>query len=186
MQPLLDDLRKLQFPRSAKSPLSSQAEFLQWADQVKPRLSFNPKLIDQFSSAVALVDSQRALRLPMDTAINEAIGIVNQAVLELEIKERTSSAASHLSPEQTRLEFPKQLTLKWIWENAHWQVYATFVGALIGAFGLGVWVSDLKFALLQPTAKAATGHSSPVQENLQRPNPPSETAVQVNTASAPK
>ncbi|MCW5658418.1 MAG: hypothetical protein KIT60_12000 [Burkholderiaceae bacterium] len=158
MNAALEELRKLQYARGEKSPFPSQLEFLKWADQVKPRLGFAPRLATAFQNAVAMVDSQRALKLPMDAAINEAIGIVNQAVLELELRVAAEQSAAART---AKLEAPKQLTLKWIWENAHWQVYATAGGALVAAFTLGAWFVEFRGSLQAAQTKVPASSLAP-------------------------
>ena len=151
---LLGELKKLQYERSAKTPFVDQIDFLQWADQVQPRLSFDPKLAGAFRSAVVLVDSQRALRLPMDSAMNEAIGALNQAVIALQHNFSTIPNKDHKAT-KSALQAPKSLTLQWIWQNATWAVYVWLGSLVAAAFGAGAIFNELRTSIQSTSLTAA-------------------------------
>ena len=151
---LLSELKKLQYERGAKAPFADQFEFLRWADQVQPRLSFDQKLASAFRSTVVLVDSQRALRLPMDSAMNESIGVLNQAVIALQHNLSTIEIQDQKAT-RAALQTPTALTLQWIWQNATWSVYVWFGGLVATAFGAGALVNELR-TTIQSTNLTAT------------------------------
>ena len=126
----LAELKKLQHQRSDVSPFASHVEFLQWADNVSPRLSFDATLKSRFKRHVDTAKFKHNSGYSPIEQINEAIGTLNQAILSLETPEPIIS-------KQTTLEPPQKVTLMWLYQHAPISFYVSLFGAVVLAFGLG-------------------------------------------------
>ncbi len=86
---LLSELKKLQLQRSDSSPFADHVEFHIWADKVLPLLSFDQTLYKRFRSMVLATNSAHAFDIKQQEIenINNLIGILNQAVTSLEMKD---------------------------------------------------------------------------------------------------
>lgn len=81
--------------------------------------------------------------------INTAIGILNQAVTLLENPPPKNEV-------HDLLQQPDNLTLKWIWNHAHWSLYPLFGGALVAAFVLGYNFSSIVAATQNSALNTST------------------------------
>lgn len=81
---LIERLRKHQRQRGDVSPFASHTEFLAWSDSVLPLLSFNSVLQNEFKSAVRASNINISAEGRLSN-VNRAIGVVNQAIVSLEI-----------------------------------------------------------------------------------------------------
>lgn len=75
----LDNLR---MERSEINQFDSKVEFFCWADEVKAALANDDRARRQFANYVATAESMYALKADPLSAINNAIGLVNQVYLE--------------------------------------------------------------------------------------------------------
>ena len=95
---LLTKLKKLQLQRSDSSPFAEHVEFHIWADKVLPLLSFDQKLYNRFRNMVLATKSARSFDAKQQEIenINSLIGLLNQAVTSLEIKDASPSTSHPL------------------------------------------------------------------------------------------
>jgi len=168
----LSELKKLQRERGDASPFHSHLEFLKWAYEVAPRLAFDQKLEAAFKMARNSAESHRALNISPDESINDAIGLVNQAVIALQQKQLELARNESTKSKPTPLLLPEKMTLKWIWEHAPTQFYGYCLAGLSAAFGLGIAYSEIR-----ENAKQISTTKNTIQ--------PSASAPAKNTAAAP-
>ena len=170
----LAELRELAFERGYESPFPTQVNFEQWADKVAPRVQFDPKLAARFIHAAELVRSQYAFGSNPLGSINEAIGLLNQAILTLESHVRAGKAVTPVAtaqPPQAPLELPAKITLKWLYAHAPVSLAAWFVGLLAAAFLAGIAVTELPlYQSLRPRTAEAKSSAAIVPLAPQQPN----------------
>ena len=83
---LLAELKQLQRQRGDSSPFTSHVEFLAWTDTVSGLLSTNPALQKKFHFIVENAKFHINTNSSPINAINEAIGVLNQAITAKENK----------------------------------------------------------------------------------------------------
>jgi hypothetical protein len=128
---LLAALKSLQHERAEVSPFASHLAFVQWADQVAPRLSFDQNLSNSFAYRVRLAKSKHNGPYSNLDQVNEAIGILNQAVSALELKPPPATTVPTTVPATNR---SAGLRLRAWWKTWGWLTTATTaVLSLIGA-----------------------------------------------------
>ncbi|WP_128003695.1 hypothetical protein [Piscinibacter defluvii] len=159
---VLAELRELALERGYESPFTTQVEFEKWADKVAPRVQFDPTLGARFTHAARRVRSAYALGSNPLGSINEAIGLLNQAILTLEGQLRTSQTVTPVAapPElPAPLELPPKITLKWLYAHAPVSFYSWYFGLLVAAFLAGIAVTELPLyqALRPSTAESKPG-----------------------------
>ena len=173
---VLAELRNLAHERGYESPFASQVEFEKWADQVAPRLQFDPSLAARFVYAAKHVRSNYAIGLNPLGSTNEVIGLLNQAILLLEQRVRAGptsgeEAASKRLP--SALELPPKITLKWLYANAPLSLYAWLGSLVVGAFLAGIVVTETPlYRALRPQSaegKESGAPSSPSAKPSPRP-----------------
>lgn len=132
---LIEKLKTLQFERSNKSPFINHIEFLKWADKVSPLLSFDNKLKTSFDKYVLSAKVTHRIDNNIDSCnnLNDAIGILNQAVLSLE-----TNTIKTDNTKNNGIEYPRKITLKWIWEHVPAKYYWSFFLILVFVFSLGI------------------------------------------------
>jgi hypothetical protein len=87
-------LKSLQYKRSDTSPFESHTAFREWADRATPLLAFDKRTQASFESAVTTAEAlneMSGIEYPV-RAVNEAIGILNQAAAALELREKEAEA----------------------------------------------------------------------------------------------
>lgn len=141
---LLAELKKLQHQRSDSSPFAGHIEFLQWADNVSSRLSFDPPLQSSFKSRIRTATIQHSGGRSNTEQINEAIGLLNQAVLLLETPPFQSVQPSE-PVLKTQLEAPQKVTVKWLYEHVPLTLFLGGVAMLVSAFVAGMTFSQSQF-----------------------------------------
>lgn len=122
--------RKLQHQRGDVSWFSTHTEFQTWFDNVLPLLAFNAKFQNQLKSAAHATYINLVQEIPKGVIsnINRAIGIVNQAVISLEVNS-VQHAASDPSAHPTNPIKPSDNSLT---IQIGVGVFIVFVGLLIG------------------------------------------------------
>jgi hypothetical protein len=122
---LLAKLKPLQRQRGDVSPFATHTEFQTWSDNALPLLAFNPVLQSQLKSAVRAAYINLGQELPKGVLsnINRAIGIVNQAVISLEVNpvpdSKTNPASNNsISPSD-------------IWQRPIGAIWVIVVGGLV-------------------------------------------------------
>ncbi|WP_299262719.1 hypothetical protein [uncultured Psychrosphaera sp.] len=153
----VDALKALRKERSMASPFPNLIDFESWADNVIPLLSFNTKIQSEFKQAVtsAVVSSRMNYGEDAHTSINDAIGILNQAILLPEPQESVALI-------NNELKAPEKLTIPWLIQHVeikHWVMAITIVFA---SFSAGVYFggTDLykSFSVSQKTQKNISGN----------------------------
>jgi len=177
-QRTLQSLIALRYERTDYSPFKTHTEFLQWADKAGPLLQFNGELAQQFLGSVHAATAVRTWKPEKYiSAINNAIGSVNQAITQLEHQttEVATSAEANAVIDGSPLGGhapppPDKLTLKWLYEHAPWSFYVRLFGVVAVAFGLGFSASEslttMKSANLSvaaPTTTKPTSVSAPIR-----------------------
>lgn len=92
---IIDELEKLKKERSASAPFESLEEFEKWSDVVLPLLAFSESLSGEFSRSVTNATVTARMGSPEDakTNMNNAIGVLNRAIL--------SAKLNHQKPSET-------------------------------------------------------------------------------------
>lgn len=165
---LLTELKKLQHERSDSSPFKSHIEFLKWADQVAALLYFDDKQKNAFKRRVSSACASQSLGSSADaiSSINQAIGIVNEVITSLEIKNQLSQPPTPSDHQQenrpTHLEFPAKITLKWIYEHTPYSFYSWLFGLLFAAFSAGIVFTEthLYLSLKNVVSKAISSSTA--------------------------
>lgn len=157
---LLHALKKLQYERSDISPFPTHIDFLKWADQVLPLLSYDEKLKIKFKRHVASAHLSNSLRTGDTTAnINSAIGLLNQVVSGLEMHQKQPQLVTELLSKPKSLELPQKMTVKWLYEHVPLPFYVWFFGLVIAAFTSGIVFAETPlYSLLK--AKISLAKSS--------------------------
>ena len=84
---LVVELEKYQRERTEGLPFETLLEFEEWADAVSPLLSFNTRYSHEFDQRVTAATVTFRMNNPIDSAtnMNDAIGILNQAIKAVKI-----------------------------------------------------------------------------------------------------
>ena len=175
----IDALTELQRQRSESSPFDSAIMFHAWADDVIPLLSFDPKLQAAFKHRVTSASVSRNLGSEIDFlgSINECIGILNQAVAQLEHDgdKSTSVPVPAIVPLPQFTHADPNITLVWVLKNMSLTAYGSLFALLGGAFLLGQWTQEIRTATqTKPLAENATTTTKPT--NLSAPSTSSSAA----------
>jgi hypothetical protein len=176
---VLAELRNLAHERGYESPFASQVEFEKWADQVAPRLQFDLNLAARFVYAAKHVRSNYASGYDPLGSTNEAVGLLNQAILLLEQRARaspTSSEATASKQPPPSLELPPKITLKWLYGNAPLSLYVWLGSLVVGAFLAGIVATET------PLYRALRPQSVEGKESAAPPSPSAKPSPR--TASA--
>ena len=187
---VLQELKSLQFKRSDTSPFESHIAFRAWADRTIPFLSFDKGMQSSFKSAVStaeLLNEMSGVEYPV-RAVNEAIGILNQAIAAFELREKEAeagvvAAAPPSTPLPPNLEPPPKVTIRWLIDHLPVPLAVAGGAVLISAFGLGIAFSETKlYALIKATAASESTISTKKSANTIESAP----SISPNIASAPK
>jgi len=73
-------------------------------------------------------------------ALSECIGIVNQAILKLELNPLVENDKEII--EGSDVEYPNKVTLKWLYLYVPWTFWVWLIGLLISAFSIGLVTSE--------------------------------------------
>lgn len=179
----LDELRKLQRERGNSSPFLNHLEFQKWSDEVAPRLAFDQVLLNSFKNARNTANTHKALNISADNSINDAIGLVNQAIIALHQKQlELNRQESNNAPKLPLLPVEK-MTLKWIWAHAPFQFYLYGFAGLSAAFTLGAASTEFRENakqfnptrnMIQQNASASTKNTVAVPITLPSSLPPAK------------
>jgi hypothetical protein len=157
---IVKELKLLSKERNEKNPFNSLHEFEAWADSVHPLLSFHENYAADFSRTVTNATVSSRIGSPKDscTSMNNAIGIVNKALISAEIEESKSKETIPQKSTNSLSDNGKSFKEKF---EGHPVVF----GSSLLIIGLVSGVSVMKF-LFPPTQVAIT--TSPIPEmNIQ-------------------
>lgn len=162
---ILAQIKELQRERGEQNPFGSELEFQTWADEVAPRLLFDPALQRRFRAEISTVRATYAWKGDAGLAANEAIGIVNQAAIQLE--QMLSAEPDAPKPEAKPAEVlspkvPEKLTWKWLWEHAPLSWWAWFAAVCVASFMTGVQFTKTPF-YSEPAKPPVAESPSPAQ-----------------------
>ena len=179
----IEALKILQHQRSEKSPFQCELSFHTWADKVVPLLSFDIKLQAAFKHRVASASLSGRLGSDLDSlgSINECIGIVNQAIVQLEHDgyKNVAQLAPEILPQlpPANQSEPK-ITLVWVLKNMSLTAYGSLFALLGGSFLVGQWSQEMRTAS-QTKSLAENALTTTNPTNLKTPS------INANTASSP-
>jgi hypothetical protein len=183
---ILEELKSLQHKRSETSPFESHTAFREWADRATPLLSFDKGMQSSFKSAVSnadLLNEINGSESPV-RAINEAIGILNQATAAFGLREKEAEAGAVANTTlPPNLEPPPKVTIRWLID--HLPVPLALAGgvALVSAFALGLAFSETQmYALLRAKATNESIITTNKNANVTESAPTNSKSI----ASAPK
>ncbi|UTW44507.1 NUDIX domain-containing protein [bacterium SCSIO 12696] len=147
---LSEDLLRLRKDRVDGVPFETLIEFEEWADKVSPLLYFDTALKSSFEQSIisAKVTYRMGNKADSTASMNEAIGILNQAIVisENAVKQECDAQKKELLP-------PEKITISWLLDHVevkHWVGVATIVASIFTAgmafSGAGVY-KNLKATL---------------------------------------
>lgn len=107
---ILEELEKLKRERSQTSPFSSLEEFENWSDSVRPLLSFSKELSTAFAQSVTGATVTARMGSPEDskTNMNNAIGILNQAITAAKLRNQEASEPKSFSSQNNEKKSMKE------------------------------------------------------------------------------
>jgi hypothetical protein len=185
---VLVKLKSLRYKRSDTSPFKSHTAFREWADRAIPLLAFDKGIQASFKRAVATAEvfnEMNGIEYPV-RAVNEAIGLLNQATDELELREKaveTSPVGTAGTTPPATLEPPTKVTIRWLIDHLPVPLAVAAGAILVSAFGLGVAFSETQlYALIktQTTSEGTVGTKKSANPFYSAPS------ISVQAASAPK
>ena len=141
----IEELEKHQKRRGYN--FGSIENFEAWCDEVQPLLHFSQKherVFEQAKSA-ALVTYRIGSKQDAVNNINEAIGIVNQAIVFGKTIKTASELEAGVQQESSGVAYPEKVTLLWLVKHVevkHWLGAAVFI---IAVFTAGIKVGNSAF-----------------------------------------
>ncbi|MEM6772829.1 MAG: hypothetical protein AAF597_19785 [Bacteroidota bacterium] len=138
---VLDQLKALQKNRGDLHSFSSYEDFLVWSDSVAPLLAFNEEFYAKFEFWTDKVKSAHRRGRSNSDGIGEAVGIVNQTIVHLEL----GLTQGTRTQETNELEFPQKVTVQWLIQHAPVSLWLYLIGLLFTAFILGVSFTKTPF-----------------------------------------
>jgi flagellar biosynthesis chaperone FliJ len=114
----LQKLKNLKIERHEGALFKSLNDCMIWIDKVAPLLKYDEDHYNDFHAHAQYV---RITALSADAImphLNSMIGIVDQAIIELE-----NNIESPHKAENCKLEYPEKVTLKWIWDHVPAKYY---------------------------------------------------------------
>jgi hypothetical protein len=136
----IDRLKHLRRSRSNHFQFGSRKDFEEWADAVRPHLHFNQLLLAKFNSAITLSNLnlyQNADEVNLD-AVNDAIGIANEALQLLEVYSVSNSS-------NQEIPYPEKVTLEWVYKHAPLSFWFSLLAWLAASFGSGAYFANSHF-----------------------------------------
>jgi hypothetical protein len=159
----LQKLKNLKIERHEGALFKSSNDCMVWIDNVAPLLKYDNNHYNNFLAHAQYV---RVTTLSADAImphLNSMIGIVDQAVIELENDINPPQKA-----ESNELEYPERMTLKWIWEHVPANYYWSFLLILFFAFSLGIAFSQTNlYKSLTDLATAITKTNKTIEKTKQ-------------------
>lgn len=133
---LVNNLENLKKERSEALPFDDLLEFENWADEVLPLLRFSTSLFSRFNSCItsAKVTHRMGNHVDSATNMNEAIGILNQAITEAQREDQAI--------EFKELAYPDKVTVRWLLNHVEVKHWLLAVSILASAFVAGVSVGQ--------------------------------------------
>ncbi|EIZ1354391.1 hypothetical protein MOU98_004208 [Vibrio vulnificus] len=136
---ILENLLRLQKVRGDTSGFKNHDEFLPWSDEVQAMLSFDKELEAKFFYQSSMVKEQVDAGVCHRNALGECIGIVNQAIIRLDLGEESSASKE---PTQSTLELPETVSLRWLATHVPVSFWISCLTLLTASFSAGVWFSE--------------------------------------------
>jgi len=133
---ILAKLKELQKARGDTNAFASHDEFLPWSDNVAALLTFDEKLLTKFNYHVKHIKTSIRHGFEHRESLGEAIGILNQAILKLE------TIPIQKTINKKEIEYPKEITAKWLFQYVPVSFWVAFIGLLITVFAIGVGFSE--------------------------------------------
>jgi hypothetical protein len=133
----LQKLKQLKIERREGALFKSSNDCMIWIDNVAPLLKYDENHYNNFLTHAQFA---RITSLSADAImphLNTMIGIVDQAVIELE-----NDIDSPQKAENNKLEYPEKMTLKWIWEHVPAIYLWSLLLVLVFVFSLGITFSQ--------------------------------------------
>jgi hypothetical protein len=156
-------LKTLKIERREGPLFKTANDCMFWIDNVAPLLKYDE---DHYNTFLAHAQYVRITTLSADAImahLNSMIGIVDQAIIELE-----NNIESPHKAENGKLEYPEKMTLKWIWEHVPANYYWYFLLILFFVFSLGVAFSKTNlYKSLTDLTTAITKTSKPIEKTKQ-------------------
>ena len=138
---IIDELEKLKKERSTTAaPFDSLDEFEKWADAVRPLLSFSDKHSGEFSRSVTSATVTARMGSPEDakTNMNNAVGILNQAIVAAKLEAEYGSSTQT----STKTELDKKSIKEQFESNPIiWGLGLLCVGSIAG-YGFNETISN--------------------------------------------
>ena len=151
---------------------SNHDDFLLWSDSVIPLLEFDEKLHNKFLFWSDHVKSSYNMRRATHhEALGECIGIVNQAIIKLQMQSEQEPKKETLKVKE--IEHPEKITLKWLYQHVGWQFWVGVVSVSGVIFTLGVHSTKLTlvqqiYGLDEVTSKISTNIPSNKADALEK------------------
>jgi hypothetical protein len=137
---LLQKLKALQKVRSDTKAFANHDEFLPWSDSVTPLLEFDVALSKKFIFWSDHLKSAYRMGREHYDAQGECIGVVNQAIIKLELQSEKDSIGKE--DKISEVPYPNKFTLMWLYQHAPISLWGWLIGLLISAFVLGIGFSE--------------------------------------------
>ncbi len=137
---LLDRLKVLKKVRGDTTAFANHDEFLPWSDNVTPLLEFDEALHKKFIFWSDHVKFAYGMGREHHEALGESIGVVNQAVIKLELQ--PEGEPNKETDKIKEIPYPQKVTLKWIYQHTPISLWGVFAGLLFSAFLLGIGFSE--------------------------------------------
>lgn len=135
---LLARLKQYQKVRGDTRAFSNHDDFLPWSDTVSSLLEFDETLHKKFIFWSDHVKSAYRMGRGHHDSLQEAVGIVNQAIVKLEMQEEK---LPEIKP-KSEIPYPDKITLKWLFQHAPFSLWSWLAGLLCAAFFLGITFSE--------------------------------------------
>lgn len=158
---ILDRLKDLHKVRGDTGAFANHDEFLPWSDSVTPLLEFDEALHKKFIFWSDHVKSAYRMGREHHNALGESIGVVNQAIIKLELQPEEINEQEEQPKE---IPYPQKFTLMWLYKHAPISLWGWFFGLLIAAFAVGVGFTETPLYQLLKT-KATESVAQPPELN---------------------
>ncbi|MDK2608495.1 hypothetical protein QO230_21225 [Vibrio vulnificus] len=154
---ILENLLRLQKVRGDTSGFKNHDDFLPWSDNVQAALFFDKDLEAKFFYQSSMVKQQVDSGVCYRNALGECVGILNQAIIKLELGEESSPSSEPIQP---TLEHPETISVKWLVTHVPVSFWVWCFALISASFSTGVWFSEtalyqdwLKPKVQQPVEK---------------------------------
>ena len=136
---MIEQLKELKLERGVD--FKGLDNFVEWADKVEPLLSISPKYELEFNQA--RTSAEVCFRMNQHTSaynnMNEAVGVLNRAIIALGLPKPKSS------DESRELEYPDRITWSWLKKHVEIKQWFYAVSIAVAIFGAGIAFGNSKF-----------------------------------------